>query len=320
VVSPHPAFDPELESALAVLRQTIPTTMTIDMVTAMRGVERVASVTPEMLESMGLESRDVTIPSYDGQDIELTIVQRKGHIGRRPGIYHTHGGGMVVGDPWMGALTTLPAVAKHDAVFVTVDYRLAPEFPDPTPVEDCYAGLVWTAEHAEELGIDLDRLMIAGGSAGGGLAAGCTLLARDRKRPRLCAQMLVYPMLDDRNETVSSVQVDGVGVWDRGSNLMGWTALLGDRRGSDDVSIYAAPARATDLSGLPPTFIDCGTVEVFRDEDVAYASGIWAAGGQAELHVWPGAFHGFHFLAPESQLAREAIAAQQNWLDRILAT
>src|SRR5205823_2536521 len=150
----------------------------------------------------------------------------------------------------------------------------------PTPIEDCYAGLVWTAAHAGELGIDPDRLMIAGGSAGGGLAAGCALLARDRKGPRLCAQMLVYPMIDDRDQTVSSQQIDGVGVWDRATNVMGWVALLGDRRGTDDVSIYAAPARATDLSGLPPAYIECGSAEVFRDEDVAYASAIWAAGGQ----------------------------------------
>jgi acetyl esterase/lipase len=97
----------------------------------------------------------------------------------------------------------------------------------------------------------------------------------------------MYPMLDDRDQTASAAQIDGVGVWDRGSNRTGWSALLGDRRGGDEVSAYAAPARATDLSGLPPTFIDCGSAEVFRDEDVAYASGIWVAGGQAELHVTP---------------------------------
>jgi acetyl esterase/lipase len=216
-------------------------------------------------------------------------------------------------------LAVLPSVAEHDAVFVTVEYRLAPEFPGPTPVKDCYAGLVWTAEHADELGIDPDRLLIAGASAGGGLAAGCALLARDRNGPRLCAQMLMCPMPDDRSVTVSSSQIDGVGNLDRGDNLMGWTALLGDRRGTDDVSVYAAPARATDLSGLPPAFIDCGSVEVFRDEDVAYASAIWAAGGQAELHVWPGAFHGFHFMAPAARLARESSAAPRVWLDRILA-
>ena len=143
-------------------------------------------------------------------------------------------------------------VERFDAVCVTVDYRLAPEHPDPGPVEDRYATLVWTVQHAAELGIDPERLVVTGPSAGGGLAAGVALLARDRGGPALLGQMLVSPMLDDRNETVSAHQIDGVGVWDRGSNDMGWNALLGDRRGTDAVSVYAAPARATDLAGLPP--------------------------------------------------------------------
>jgi acetyl esterase/lipase len=126
-------------------------------------------------------------------------------------------------------------------------------------------------------------------------------------------------MIDDRNETVSSHQYEGVGVWDRTSNLTAWSAVLGDRRGTDEVSYYSAPARATDLSGLPPTFIDVGSAEVFRDEDVAYASRIWAAGGNCELHVWGGAFHGFYDIAPDSDLARASIAAREAWLDRLLS-
>jgi acetyl esterase/lipase len=126
-------------------------------------------------------------------------------------------------------------------------------------------------------------------------------------------------MIDDRNDTVSSQQIEGVGVWDRTSNLTGWTALLGDRRGGDDVSIYAAPARATDLAGLPPAFIDVGSAEVFRDEAVAYAGAIWAAGGEAELHVWAGGFHGFNALAPGTDLAVAANRARDDWLARLLA-
>ncbi|WP_425551844.1 alpha/beta hydrolase fold domain-containing protein [Herbiconiux moechotypicola] len=122
-------------------------------------------------------------------------------------------------------------------------------------------------------------------SAGGGLAAGIALLARDRQGPALLGQLLICPILDDRDSTVSTLQFDGAGTWDRSSNLTGWTALLGSRRGTPEVSIYAAPARATDLTGLPSTYIDCGSAEVFRDEDVAYASSLWAAGVQAELHV-----------------------------------
>lgn len=207
-----------------------------------------------------------------------------------------------------------PFDTELDAVFVSVEYRLAPEHPDPAPVEDCYASLVWAAE----LGFDPTKLVISGGSAGGGLAAGTSLLARDRGGPPLAAQVLIYPMIDDRNETVSSHQIDGTGVWDRGSNDTGWDALLGDRRKTDQVSIYAAPARATDLSNLPPTFIDVGTSEVFRDEDVAYASAIWASGGHCELHVWTGGFHGYDSMAPFAALSIATQDARLNWLRRTL--
>ncbi|WP_370591495.1 alpha/beta hydrolase fold domain-containing protein [Saccharopolyspora montiporae] len=203
---------------------------------------------------------------------------------------------------------------------VTVEYRLAPEFPDPYPVEDCYAGLQWTAEHAAELGIDADNLIIAGASAGGGLAAGTALLARDRNGPALAGQVLICPMLDDRDWTVSTAQYENVGLWGRESNRTGWDALLGDRRGTDEVSVYAAPARATDLSGLPPAFIDCGSAELFRDEDVAYATALWHSGVQAELHVWPGGYHGFDMLAPNSGIARAAIDARKGWVGRTLDT
>jgi acetyl esterase/lipase len=152
-------------------------------------------------------------------------------------------------------------------------------------------------------------LIIAGSSAGGGTAAGTALLSRDRGGPRLCGQVLICPMLDDRNETISSHQYVEEGSWSRGSNLLGWTCLLGDRRGGDQVSIYAAPARATDLSRLPPAFIDVGSAEVFRDEAVNYASLLWKSEVQAELHVFAGGFHGFDLLVPNagfSIAAREA--------------
>jgi len=206
----------------------------------------------------------------------------------------------------------------HDVVLVTVDYRLAPEHPDPYPVEDCYAGLVWTAAHADTLGIDPERIVLAGQSAGGGLAAGTALLARDRKGPALLAQILISPMLDDRDATVSTTQIDGVGIADRDMTRFGWTAYLGDRRAGDDVSSYAAPARAADLSGLPQTYLDCASAEVFRDETVAYASALWAAGVQAELHVWPGGFHGFTSMQPQAALSRAATAALAGWTDRLL--
>lgn len=316
----RPPFDPELEAVLAVLREQMPSTFTLEMIPAMRQGPMLLS--PEAVDALlaehGLVRRDVTIPGYLGDDIVLSIIEREGRTGPGPAIYHTHGGGMIVGDRFGFSPEMLEWTVRHDAVFVTVEYRLAPEFPDPYPVEDCYAGLAWTAEHAAELGIDPARILIAGASAGGGLAAGTALLARDRQGPALIGQLLICPMIDDRDETVSTHQIDGVGVWDRGSNVTGWTALLGDRKGTAGVSIYAAPARATDLSGLPPAYIDCGSAEVFRDEDVAYATKLWEAGVQAELHVWAGGFHGFDLMAGHAAVARASLAARDGWVNRLL--
>ena len=170
-------------------------------------------------------------------------------------------------------------------------------------MEDCYAGPVWTHAHATELGGDPDQILIVGASAsaGGGLAAGVALMARDRQGPPLIGQVLMCPMIDDRNETPSSHELDEEGVWDRTSNDTGGDALLGDRRKTDVVSVYAAPSHATDLSGLPPAFVDVDSVETFRDEDVDYAVRPWLAGVQAELYVWPSGIHGFDLLAPQAR-------------------
>ena len=187
---------------------------------------------------------------------------------------------MIFGDNRTGGLLgMLDHAERLQLAVVSVEYRLAPETPHPGPVEDCYAGLSWTVAHAAELGVDPARVIVGGVSAGGGLAAAVALLARDRGAPALLGQLLACPMLDDRNDTPSAWQMAGVGVWDRAANDVGWAALLGDARGGPDVSPYAAPARAADLSGLPPAFIDVGSAETFRDEDVAYASRIWQAGG-----------------------------------------
>lgn len=314
---PRPPFDPALAAILPALEGHVPVGMTADRIAEFRKMKM-----PSLAEQIGdrpVTAIDYAIPTRDGAEIAVTVIARKDHVAPGPGIYHVHGGGMVMADRFAEAYVLADWATKHDAVCVTVEYRRAPESPDPIPVEDCYSGLVWMASRADELGFDPNRLLIFGGSGGAGLSAGTTLLARDRKGPKLIGQILQCPMIDDRNETISSHQYDGIGVWDRTSNLTAWTAVLGNRRGTDDVSIYAAAARATDLSGLPPTFIDVGAAEVFRDEAVAFASAIWAAGGDAELHVWGGAFHGFYAIAPDSDLARSCIAARDAWLARLLA-
>ena len=312
-----PPFDAELAAALDIAAETIPSTLTPDMIPLMREMPDDPTLA-EQVAAVGAVHEEHTIAGYEGGEIILSVYRRPDQTAPGPGIYHIHGGGMIIGNRFMGVPGFLPYIASHGAVIVSVEYRLAPEFPDPVPVEDCYAGLVWTAEHADELGIDLSRLIVGGASAGGGLSAGVTLMARDRQGPKLRASLLIYPMLDDRNATVSSHQIQGIGVWDRISNDTGWDAYLGDRRHSDTVSIYAAPARAEDLSGLPPTFIDVGSAEVFRDEDVDYASRIWAAGGVCELHVWPGGFHGFDGLVPQAQLSMRMVDARNAWITRML--
>jgi acetyl esterase/lipase len=205
-------------------------------------------------------------------------------------------------------------------VVVSTEYRLAPEHPHPAPVEDCFAALQWLAEQATQLGADPSRLVVAGASAGGGLAAAVALMARDRGGPALAAQVLIYPMLDDRAQTPSSTELDGEGIWDHTSNATGWGALLGDAAGGPDVSPYAAPARAESLAGLPTTYLDVATVETFRDEVVEYASRIWQEGGAAELHVWPGGFHGFEVAVPTARLSRAAKDARESWLRRTLGS
>ncbi|UQS23494.1 alpha/beta hydrolase [Amycolatopsis thermalba] len=313
---PPPAFDPEAAAMLAVIAEEVPPTVTADMIPALRAARSAR------LPSDAELSRDGRLELVDRRvsDEVSVLVARPADLGTTaPGIFWIHGGGMVVGTNRVGIEEPLDWALELGLVVVSVEYRLAPEHPHPVPVEDCYAGLRWTSEHAGELGIDPARLIVAGGSAGGGLGAAVALMARDRGGPRLAGQLLIAPMLDDRNETPSTHQMKGLGVWDRTSNETGWTALLGEARGGPDVSPYAAPARATDLSGLPPAFIDVGSAESFRDEDVDYARRIWLAGGSAELHVWPGGYHGFDAFAPRAALSQEARATRLRWLRRMLA-
>ncbi|KAJ6102211.1 hypothetical protein N7486_004638 [Penicillium sp. IBT 16267x] len=315
---PRPSYDPELETILRRLNFT-PTVTTAHI----EGVRKKSSPTvDEVLAGRAIVHEECTILDSSGSSnltvsifrpTEMTIPPASSaRCQNRPGIFYTHGGGMIAGNRFLGISAILDWVEEFHAVCVSIEYRIPPEFPDPTPIEDCYAGLKWTSTNAESLGINPNFLMIAGSSAGGGLAAGTALLARDRGGPLLCAQVLICPMLDDRNVTVSSQQYVDEGTWGRDSNQTGWRCLFGERCGQENVSIYAAPSRATDLSKLPPTFIDVGTAEVFRDEAVAYATLLWKSGVQAALHVWPGGFHGFDLLAPNASLSINARSLKQN--------
>jgi len=267
-----------------------------------------------------VEIREVTIPGVDGHRIVLTLVTPGGAppAAGRPGAYVIHGGGMVLGNRMMAAGAAIRFAVEHDAVAASVEYRLAPEHPWPAGVEDCYSGLAWFADHAAELGFDPERILVTGSSAGGGLSAAMGLLARERRSPRLLALHLDAPMIDDRNASASTRQYDRLGVWDRNNNQTAWEALLGERRGGDDVHWSAAPNRASDLAGLPPTLITVGSAEIFREEAIEYAQRIWAAGGDCELYVSSGGHHGFGGFSPDTLVSRSADEVAQNWYRRVL--
>ncbi|CZR63420.1 related to lipase/esterase [Phialocephala subalpina] len=264
---------------------------------------------------------EVTIPGPGG-DVILSILRSKSSTKDKnnPGLYLIHGGGMVMGNRFYLITAMFPFIKELGAVLVSVEYRLAPENPAPAAVQDCYAGLQWTFENAARLGIDASKVIVTGGSAGGGLSAGVALLSRDRKAPPLFAQMLLYPMIDDRCTSVSSQQFPDEGIWTDKTNKAAWDHYLGAGvRGTDKVNIYDAPARAKDLSNLPPTFIEVGASEPFRDEDVAFAMKLWEHGIPTELHVWPGAWHAYDILAPNSDIGRISTETRMRWIKRVLS-
>lgn len=320
--APSPAGNrPPYDRELAALRQTNPEqavpTFTREMIAQARQM-RITSELDGLLAGRAIKTHEYQVPGPAGApDITLSVLRSSEFSGPRPALYFIHGGGMILGDRRDLAPQQVDWIENYGLTLVSVEYRLAPEHPHPAPVEDCYAGLLWTAGHAAELGIDANRILLGGVSAGGGLAAATALLSRDRKGPALAGQLLVCPMLDHRNTTVSSRQYTGTGQWDRESNEMAWSALLGDGHHTAEVSPYASPALATDLSGLPSTFIDDGSAEVFRDEGVDYASRLWAAGVQAELHIWAGAFHGSERFST-ALVSKAAQEARDSWLRRTL--
>lgn len=308
---PAPPLDTELSQLLEAFSarvRSVPAT----------GASPPPSVSVEQLiGSRPITSTDHTVPGRDGSPaVEVTVFRRLDHTVPQAAVVHFHGGAMIRGDRFTALGPVLDWVEHLDVVVITVEYRLAPQPSQNALVEDCYSSLLWVSEHADEVGVDPGRIILVGSSSGGGLAAGVALMARDRGSPPVAGQVLLYPMIDDRGDTTSTRQVNALGAERSGNIGAGWDALLGHDRGGDAVSSYAAPARAQDLSGLPPAYIEVGSSEAFRDEAVAYASRIWACGGQAELHVWPGAFHAFDIIAPAAQLSQQARQARASWLAR----
>ncbi len=250
-------------------------------------------------ERHGVTRQQISFASAGGTSISAFLYQPPTAAAGKPGYLHIHGGGYIVGSAKQADITNLLVCAKLNAVVVSVDYRLAPEHPIPAPLDDCYAGLGWLHQHAAELGVDPTRIAIGGESAGGGLAAALAIKARDAGEYAICHQHLTYPMLDNLtgSEIAPGDPLVGEFVWTRESNAYGWRSYLG----TAPAEAPQVPARVADCNGLPNAWIFTAGLDLFRDENIAYAQRLLAAGVAAELLVYPSACHGFQQV-PGTQL------------------
>ncbi|MEM7127767.1 MAG: alpha/beta hydrolase [Chloroflexota bacterium] len=321
----HPITDPQLAAGLAAFDAAVPGGITIDDIPAAR--EFLNGLTAVMAEQAPEISGVVTSDHFaagppdeqgGGPEVLVRIYQPESRPDTLPALLWIHGGGYVLGTMEGDDLKAKALALSLNCVVASVEYRLAPEHPFPAPVEDCYAALKWLADNTGEFGINPARIAIGGASAGGGLAAGLGLMARDRTEVDVCFQLLIYPMLDDTNVAQAGPDAPDAPVWTRANNLIGWRSYLGQEPGSDGVSAYAAPFRAKDVGGLPPTYIGVGTPDLFRDEDIAYAQRLIAAGVPTELHVYVDGFHGFDNLVAESDTAQRFTAEYTQLLARVL--
>ena len=293
--------DPELLPALDLFPAELVSAIGDDPPAARAMLEGLMQAMLEALPPTDVTIEERVIPGPDG-DIPIAVYQPPAPA-PRPGLLMMHGGGYIVGT----AREDINGIgyAEHvGCTVVSVDYRMAPEFTYKEAIADCFAGLNWMFDNAEALGVDASRIAIGGGSAGGGLTAALALYNRDNKGPDVAFQLLVYPMLDDTHETPSGYEVTHPNVWNRDVSLKAWKMYLGEEHGADEVSPYAAAARAQDLSGLPPAFVAVGTEDLFRDEDIDYAQRLMAAGVPTELLVVPGMFHGGESMAPEARVSQ----------------
>lgn len=305
-------YDPEVKAALeAAPALGVVNGDTLDRIRANRLLQNAqVPLSDEVTRS------DVMVPGPDGSEIRLRIHRPVGAEGALPCVYWMHGGGYVLGAPEQDDLRFDRWCQRFNIVGVAVQYRLAPEHPYPAGLEDAYAGIKWVKEHGAEVGIDTNRVGIGGPSGGGGLAAALGLVIRDRAEVTVDYQLLIYPMIDDTRATTSAGW--DVPVWTPESNEFGWSSYLGDLFGTDDIPPHAAPTRETNLAGLPPTYIMVGSLDGFADEDIDYATRLNHAGVAVELHVYPGAPHGFEGFAPKAAVSRQARNDMNAWLGRMI--
>ncbi|HXV01563.1 MAG TPA: alpha/beta hydrolase [Caulobacteraceae bacterium] len=305
--------DPELAPLLELFPQTA---LSHETLAAARANRMAMPTDPAADVAVACERLRIAGPS-GAPEVEVLCYRPKSAEGPLASILHIHGGGYVLGDAESMGAFHKPMALELNCAIVSVDYRLAPETKAPGAVEDCYAALAWLNAHPDIAGVDARRIGVMGESAGGGLAAALALLVRDRGEYALAFEHLIYPMLDDRTCTNEPHPFAGEFVWNAANNRFGWMALIGAPAGSDDISPYAAPARAESLAGLPPTFISTGALDLFVDEDVDYARRLMRAGVPTELHVYPGAFHGFDFASGADvggRARRDSLAALARFL------
>ena len=269
-----------------------------------------------MLPLRGVSVADRVIQRADGTELKLIVATRSGPSrSGRPGVLWIHGGGYSIGTARGELLAIKEFLDLTDAVFVSPDYRLSTEAPYPAALDDCYLALLWLKEHAAELGVRTDQIIVAGGSAGGGLTAAVTIRARNEGAVNIAFQMPLYPMIDDR-PTPSSTDNDAP-LYDGTMRESGWKVYLGDLYGGD-VPPTAAPARETDYHGLPPTLTFVGGIEPFRDETIAYVENLRSAGVPVSFREFEGAWHAFDSLAPRAKVSKEAKAWKQQQFTRFL--
>jgi triacylglycerol lipase len=307
--------DPELLSLLDVW----PTVeINADILPGLRAITPAYALDPADQAETDLAVHSVDGPNGSGK-LDVWFYRPHGIAEPLPALFHIHGGGFVLGDAAHLEQIHRRISARLKCCIASVNYRLAPETRHPGQVEDCYAALAWLFSQAANLGVDGASIGVVGESAGGGLAAALALLVRDRAEFTLKFQHLIYPMLDDRTCVDQPTHnYAGEYIWTPANNTFGWASILGSLPGGPDVSIYAAPARATDLSGLPPTFLAVGALDLFIDENIEYGRRLIRAGVPVELHVYPGCFHAFD-VSPTAAVSNRMRQDSLNALARALA-
>ena len=316
-------FVDQLDPELRVVVEKLPTDRPLDLNDIPVARTKMKKMVTAMLATLppveGVISEDRFAPGPQGDpDVRVRVYRPNDQPSKLPALLWIHGGGYVMGDIEQDDRLMKQLVKRIGCVAASVDYRLAPEHPFPAPVEDCYAALKWLFAQAGELGVEPSRIAIGGASGGGGLTAGLALLARDRGEVPVAFQLLIYPMIDDRNVTPASYAITDPRMWHRESNRLGWKAYLGRDGGEAGVSPYAAASRATDLTNLPPAYIPVGALDLFVDENIEYAQRLIQAGVPTELHVYPGAFHGFDLFAPSAKVSKQFKADRDDALKRAL--